>query len=159
LGPHGLCDMASQEEAAMTEHGPPPNDGSPLGPRGTVALHWFSPGGTRSVASALGPHGLCDMASQEEAAMTEHGPPPNHGSPLEATRDRGPPLRVILSPGTFCRAEETAALEHKGLQHGTLIFQQLAHPLPLARQLPSPLATVDAIHLPRTENKETAPWP
>jgi len=83
--------------AAMTEHGPPPwRDalrrvrlrGGGLGsrPRGTVALHRFSRGGTRSVASALGPATTASLPT----AMTEHGPP----LPA-ATRDRGPP------PGTL----------------------------------------------------------
>mgnify|MGYP000507138780 CR=1 FL=1 len=52
-----------------------PGFGGPLlRPRGTVALHV---GGTRSVASVLGPWGLSRMVAEQEAAMTEHGPPLN----------------------------------------------------------------------------------
>jgi len=50
LGPCGLSRMAAEQEAAMTEHGPPLDAVLGPRPRGTVALHV---GGTRSVASVF----------------------------------------------------------------------------------------------------------
>jgi hypothetical protein len=123
LGPCGLSRKVAEQEAAMTEHGPPLDAALGLRPRGTVALHilegrapsrpssgalrfipyggrtrgghdraWPSigcrlgPAATRDRGPPcwrdalrrvrlLGPCGLSRMVAEQEAAMTEHGPP------------------------------------------------------------------------------------
>jgi len=82
LAPQGLYRMAAEEEAAMTEHGPPSVGHE--GPWPSMELQGW-PGATRDTGFSLegrapsrpflAPQGLYRMAAEEEAAMTEHGPP------------------------------------------------------------------------------------